>query len=255
MSPNKPVRVLTILVIFAVFTALFTSSSDPVEEPEPLPLPIAEVVVTTPEEAVVTETTAIPVITEPAQEEISSEPDYLLPHPHLMGFQDAAEVLLREYAWGSGDTVSELQEFLGVTVDGNYGGQTHQAHLGVLEQAGWSTENVPVAPVATTPNPKCGQWWDTARAAGWPEDRLPKLGRIMFAESGCTHDVISRTNDFGLTQINWAAHGDRLRAAGITRDMLLDPYINLVQAKWIADYAAKNYGCWSQPWYMSGSWC
>ena len=155
MSPNKPVRVLTILVIFAVFTALFTSSSDPVEEPEPLPLPIAEVVVTTPEEAVVTETTAIPVITEPAQEEISSEPDYLLPHPHLMGFQDAAEVLLREYAWGSGDTVSELQELLGVTVDGNYGGQTRQAHLEVLEQAGWSTENVPVAPVATTPNPKC----------------------------------------------------------------------------------------------------
>ncbi|NKB46858.1 MAG: SDR family NAD(P)-dependent oxidoreductase [Legionellales bacterium] len=43
--------------------------------------------------------------------------------------------------------------------------------------------------------------------------------------------------------------------AGITRDMLLDAYTNLVQAKWIADYAEKHYGCWSQPWYMSGDWC
>jgi hypothetical protein len=141
-----------------------------------------------------------------------------------------------EYMWGNGGNVEELQEFLGVTVDGDYGSQTRTAHVKLLEGMGWGTDNVPDTPstgssTVYNPNatPQCTEWWDTARAAGWAEDRLPRLGRIMFAESRCTHDVVSPTKDYGLTQINWAAHGSRLTDADITRDMLLDPYINLVQ--------------------------
>jgi hypothetical protein len=183
-------------------------------------------------------------------------------HVDFTALEPVLTVLLDEYMWGNGGNVEELQEFLGVTVDGDYGSQTRTAHVKLLEGMGWGTDNVPDTPstgssTVYNPNatPQCTEWWDTARAAGWAEDRLPRLGRIMFAESRCTHDVVSPTKDYGLTQINWAAHGSRLTDADITRDMLLDPYINLAQAKWIADYAEQHYGCWSQPWYMSGDWC
>lgn len=181
--------------------------------------------------------------------------DYLLLNP----IESLADILLAEYAWGRHDNVYELQEVLNITVDGNYGPQTQAAHIAWLESVGWSTGNVPGSSTVSrrnvNPTPQCTEWWDTARAAGWDEDRLARLGQIMFAESTCRHYVVSRTKDYGLTQINWAAHGSRLTAAGITRDMLLDPYVNLVQAKIIADYAERHYGCWSQPWYMSGEWC
>lgn len=101
----------------------------------------------------------------------------------------------------------------------------------------------------------CPEIWDVAISVGWPAEWLPKLDDIVWAESNCTPDVISRTKDYGYTQINWAAHGSRLTAKGVTRDMLLDPVVNLTEALWIAEYARDNYGCWSQPWYMSGKWC
>ena len=261
MPPTKPLKVFTILALCSILTAFFLSPTSPVEEPKPLPAPV--------EEEVIIESPDITATTGPVKEDPPPALD-MLPH-HIdtiaveydanLSLEEYTWVLMQEYSWGSGDTVSALQALLGVTIDGQYGTQTRRAHLDVLRQSGWSIDNVPDVPdvpdvpAVTDPNPECAQWWDTARAAGWAEDRLPKLGRIMFSESRCTHDVISRTNDFGLTQINWAAHGDRLSAAGITKDMLLDPYVNLVQAKLLADYAENHYGCWSQPWYMSGSWC
>lgn len=196
-------------------------------------------------------------------QESDTSPNYTpTTHVDFTALEPVLTVLLDEYTWGSGDNVEELQELLSVTVDGDYGPQTRTAHVKLLENMGWGTGNVPDTPSTGSstrynPNatPQCTEWWDTARAAGWAEDRLPKLGRIMFAESRCTHDVISPTKDYGLTQINWAAHGGWLTDAGVTRDMLLDAYTNLVQAKRIADYAERHYGCWSQPWYMSGDWC
>jgi hypothetical protein len=101
----------------------------------------------------------------------------------------------------------------------------------------------------------CPQIWSLAVDVGWPEEWLPRLDEIVWAESRCQHDVISSTYDYGWTQINWAAHGDRLTANGLSREALLVPVTNLTEALWIAQYAAEHYGCWSQPWYMSGDWC
>jgi hypothetical protein len=180
----------------------------------------------------------------------------------LTALQPVIEVVLDEYAWGSGDNVEALQDILGVTADGQYGPQTQSVHIELLEGMGWSTDNVPDAPAVSSgassnanPTPQCTEWWDVARSAGWAEEDLPKLGRIMYKESTCRPGAISPTRDYGLTQINWAAHGSRLTGLGITREDLLDPYTNLVQAKYIADSAASWAGCKWQPWHMSGSWC
>ena len=105
------------------------------------------------------------------------------------------------------------------------------------------------------PEGKCSEWYPTAVKVGWPKERLTRLGDIMWAESRCQHDVVSRTKDYGLTQINWAAHGKRLSEKTVDKENLLVPETNLREALWIADYAAEHYGCWSQPWYMSGNWC
>ena len=247
MFPNKPLKIFATLAVCAGFTTLFLVPTDNLEIPEPLSAQV--------EEEVFTKPLPTPVVSEKVEEEPLPTTAHFL---NMGALEPLTDVLLQEYAWGGGDNVSGLQTVLGVVVDGQYGYQTRNAHLEFLEGVGWddgSVPDVPDVPAVTAPSPRCAQWWATARAAGWKEEHLPKLDRIMFSESRCTPDIISRTNDFGLTQINWAAHGDRLSDAGITRDMLLDPYINLVQAKWIADYAASNFGCWSQPWYMSGSWC
>lgn len=101
----------------------------------------------------------------------------------------------------------------------------------------------------------CPNIWETALDAGWPAEWISKLDRIVWEESRCTPDIVSRTGDYGYTQINWKAHGSRLSSYGVTKEMLLDPATNLSEALWIAEYARDNYGCWAQPWYSSGSWC
>ncbi|MEW5723254.1 MAG: transglycosylase SLT domain-containing protein [Thermodesulfobacteriota bacterium] len=55
---------------------------------------------------------------------------------------------------------------------------------------------------------------------------------ISYLESRFEEDVVSRTGDYGLMQINWKAHHRLLQKMGIDRGMLLDPEINL-------DYACK----------------
>ena len=184
------------------------------------------------------------------------------PHIDLNALEPVTAILLDEYSWGRADNVVALQDLLGVTADGQYGPQTRTAHIEMLEVMGWSTNNVPDTPVTGSgstsnfnPTPQCTEWWDVARSAGWAEEDLPRLGRIMYKESTCRPWAVSPTKDYGLTQINWAAHGGRLTSIGLTRDDLLDPYTNLVQAKYIADSAASWAGCKWQPWYMSGNWC
>jgi hypothetical protein len=238
------------LTLFAALLLSGCAADDPlnINEPEPQALPVVEEV------------------EDPAPAPASSPrrvEDYSSVAPvDLTALEPVIEVLLDEYAWGSGDNVEDLQDILGVTVDGQYGPQTRAVHIALLESMGWSTENVPDAPAASSgsfsnsnPTPQCTEWWDVARSAGWAEEDLPKLGRIMYKESTCRPGAISPTKDYGLTQINWAAHGSRLTGLGITREDLLDPYTNLVQAKYIADSAASWAGCKWQPWYMSGSWC
>ena len=232
--------------LIAAFLLIGCAADDPLDinAPEPNPQPVVEEV----EESALT----------PRRVE-----DYSSVAPvNLSALEPVVDVLLDEYTWGRGDNVEALQRVLGVTADGQYGPKTKAAHIELLEGMGWSTGNVPGSPVVsstaasnTNPTPQCTEWWDVARSAGWAEEDLPKLGRIMFEESTCRPGAISPTRDYGLTQINWAAHGGRLTGLGITRDDLLDPYTNLVQAKYISDSAASWAGCKWQPWYMSGSWC
>ena len=236
------------LTLVAALLLSGCAADDPlnINEPEPPALPVVEEV----EEPA-------PAATPRRVEDYSS-----VAPVDLTALEPVIEVVLDEYAWGSGDNVEDLQGILGVTADGQYGPQTRAVHIELLESMGWSTQNVPGAPASSSgsfansnPTPQCTEWWDVARSAGWAEEDLPRLGRIMYKESTCRPGAISPTKDYGLTQINWAAHGGRLTSIGLTRDDLLDPYTNLVQAKYIADSAASWAGCKWQPWYMSGNWC
>lgn len=121
---------------------------------------------------------------------------------------------------------------------------------------------VKIRPTTTTttipyPEGKCSEWYPTAYQAGWPLEDLPKLGRIMWAESNCIHDIANKTYSYGLVQIEWSAHKNWLKTEfNITeREALYDPYTNLLVARWLYNYAQTHYGCGWQPWYMSGSWC
>lgn len=124
-----------------------------------------------------------------------------------------------------------------------------------------SVETRPTVSTTTTtvslPDGSCSEWYAVALEAGWSIDQLQKLGRIMWRESNCIHDIANKTYSYGLTQIEWSAHKDWLDSEfGITeREALYDPYTNLLVAKWLYDYAEEAYGCGWQPWYMSGDWC
>lgn len=124
-----------------------------------------------------------------------------------------------------------------------------------------TTTSAPTTTTTTTttlplPEGKCSEWFPLAVEVGWPVERLEILGPIMWAESRCDPTVWG-TGAYGLTQIQHNAHEGWLRDVfGITnRDDLYDPTINLTVALWLAGYAEEAYGCWAQPWYMSGDWC
>jgi len=106
------------------------------------------------------------------------------------------------------------------------------------------------------PEGLCEEWYPLALEAGWSADRLQKLGRIMWAESRCLPDVRG-AGSYGLTQMQYSAHWVWMRDDfGIeSADLLYDPLLNLQTALWLAEYAETYYGCWAQPWYMSGDWC
>ena len=115
---------------------------------------------------------------------------------------------------------------------------------------------------------RCPQWWATAREAGWTDDLLPTLDYVMWKESRCQPEVHNTTlnkdgsSDIGLTQINdrswceptrWYSLG-YLRTIGILStvgcEQLFDPYLNLLSAKAIHDYALEHNGNGWQPWKL-----
>lgn len=102
----------------------------------------------------------------------------------------------------------------------------------------------------------CGEWWVTATAVGWDVADLPTLDRIMWNESRCQPDVISSTKDYGLAQINRKVWRDDVEAMGWTMDDLLNPAVNLLVAKHVADSAEAIGWCRFQPWHgFSGDYC
>ncbi len=207
------------------------------------------------------------IVVEPVEEEIGDEtlpvvelPPVELPElPSLEGPSAddlrTLATLTADYSWKEvSDRVVALQVIIGVTDDGVYGHMTRNAHIRALKDRELDDTIVPSVPTYAI-TPRCEQWWDTALSVGWEESELLQLGAIMYAESRCIPDAISPTSDYGLAQINWTAHGARLSEKGLTRQDLLDPVINLREAKAIADFGLLAFGCQWQPWYMSGSWC
>lgn len=124
-----------------------------------------------------------------------------------------------------------------------------------FEGEGWVEPRYDLDPLPGIENAKCGDWWQMAVEVGWPTEWLPTLDDIMWRESRCQAEVRSSTNDYGILQLNWGAHGARLTEKGITQGMLYDPRTNLTEGLWIAEYARDNYGCWAQPWKWSGKRC
>jgi len=121
-----------------------------------------------------------------------------------------------------------------------------------LEPVGWS---VPA-------DAYCPEWWVPASAAGWEPRLLPVLDEIIWRESRCLPGAVSSTNDYGLLQLNWSAHGDGYERAGLSRDDLLDPVLNLALGwdMFVAHEEASEFWCGFSPWYMSvpdrvDHWC
>jgi len=100
---------------------------------------------------------------------------------------------------------------------------------------------------------KCPEWWGFA-AIYFDADELETVDRIMWNESRCQPDAISRTNDIGLMQINWAVWGDTINSQGFSQDDLLDPSVNIMWGFLIAHEAERIGWCTFQPWYMSGTY-
>jgi hypothetical protein len=104
--------------------------------------------------------------------------------------------------------------------------------------------------------------------AGWTPDLLPTLDYVMWKESRCDptqhNTTLNRDGsaDVGLTQINdrswclgtkWYPKG-YLQTIGalptVGCEQLFDPYLNLVSAKAIYDYAQQHNGNGWQPWKL-----
>jgi len=104
-------------------------------------------------------------------------------------------------------------------------------------------------------NALCPDWWQLAVDVGWTEEQLPILDRVMWNETRCQADAVSRTNDWGLVQINRKTWEPTVIANGWTMEDLLMPHIGL-QMGLIVYKAAEDMGwCGWSPWFMSGSYC
>lgn len=103
-------------------------------------------------------------------------------------------------------------------------------------------------PILVGPDTPCQEWVPLAVEVGWPADRdvIEKLLAVMWRESRCTPDVISKTHDYGLMQINRSAHHARIESWGWTMDSMLKPRQNLTYALWL--YLDQGW----RPWRFSG---
>ena len=121
-----------------------------------------------------------------------------------------------------------------------------------------STSTVPatfttVAPVSF--DAKCSEWFQTAITVGWPNEPkiLEKLGRLMFKESRCTPDIVSKSNDHGITQINYQAHHDWVESLFNMpfAEAMADPTLNLRFAYLLYEATEESGQCGFKPWRMT----
>ena len=101
---------------------------------------------------------------------------------------------------------------------------------------------------------RCRALIPAAIADGFEPADLDTIVKIAYRESRCTWDAVSPTRDFGAMQINAKTWEPTWEEMGLNRTTILDPYNNMMMAKYIAD-RADAYGCKWRPWYMSGDYC
>jgi len=101
---------------------------------------------------------------------------------------------------------------------------------------------------------RCRALIPAAISAGFEPADLDTFVEIAYRESRCTCDAVSPTRDFGAMQINAKTWEPTWEEMGLNRTTILDPYSNMMMAKYIAD-RADAYGCKWRPWYMSGDYC
>lgn len=93
---------------------------------------------------------------------------------------------------------------------------------------------------------KCGEWHDTALAAGWPQAEWPRLQEVIWRESRCQPDSWNGA-DAGLVQIN-QVHKTWLADFGWSHpNDMFDPYKNLHFA-----FRLWETSGW-KPWRFSGT--
>lgn len=92
---------------------------------------------------------------------------------------------------------------------------------------------------------KCGEWYTTARDAGWSDSEWAVLSKIMWRESRCDPHAWNGA-DAGLTQINRVHRGYVADMGMVWPWDMFDPYMNLVYARSLWERAG-----W-EPWTFRG---
>ena len=107
-------------------------------------------------------------------------------------------------------------------------------------------------PATTIPDGvRCPEMWSIISAM-WPADEWANADYVAYKESGCQPDAVRAGADFGLYQINKAAHSERILADwGYTMDDLLNPEINAFMAFIIYLRGVEYTGCGWSAWYRS----
>jgi hypothetical protein len=117
-----------------------------------------------------------------------------------------------------------------------------------------TTTTVPVIVNAALDTP-CYEWLGLAVAQGWTNtpEVLEKLGRIIFRESRCIPQIVSKTSDHGLSQINETVHRDYVESVyGEPFEVAMaDPAKNLAFAWRLYSGREASGRCGWKPWSVS----
>lgn len=104
-------------------------------------------------------------------------------------------------------------------------------------------------------NALCPEWWHLAVDVGWTVEQLPTLDLVMWNEARCQEDVVSRTNDYGLVQVNRGVWKTVVEEHGWTMDDLLIARNGLAMGLIVYNAAEDMGWCGWSPWFMSGDYC
>ena len=169
------------------------------------------------------------------------------------------------------ERVSELQAYIGVTVDGHYGKATRKAHLSALQAAGMETAFVPALPnpitdgnkrrynISPDPTHRCPQFEPLFRQYGL--EPVEVFSYIAYRESRCNPSAVNAkidsngnvlwtlnkngSIDRGLLQINSCWKTVTKNVCGTGLEGLFDVHCNLKVAKYLMDNTSSGLANWN----------